>query len=207
MATTLITSHATLKTVVADWLNRSDLTDAIGNFIANAEERLRLDSRVRSLVSSTFSITGDDLSHPASLDTIDSWYHDGSSYYGAIQIVGAGQLGGLRANYGLTGVPQWAAIIDGKFRFAPVPDATYPTKLVFWETLPALSAGSNWLVASYPSIYLYATLVESAPYLKDDPRVAVWGGILEDLIEKMHKHTDEVQFGDNLQRSSSRVIG
>ena len=39
-----------------------------------------------------------------------------------------------------------------------------------------LSAGTdtNWLLTNYPDIYLYGSLIESAPYLRDDQRIGLW---------------------------------
>lgn len=43
--------------------------------------------------------------------------------------------------------------------------------------IPSLSDTNtqNWLILARPQIYLYATLLEAAPYLHDDERTAVWG--------------------------------
>jgi len=42
-----ITTYSELKTAVADWLNRSDLTSAIPNFIALAEAQMSRQIRHR----------------------------------------------------------------------------------------------------------------------------------------------------------------
>jgi len=333
MATTLITSHASLKTVVADWLNRADLTDAIGNFIANAEDFLRRDPRVRNLNNQLYTIIQDKQEAPASMNILEDWAHDGPTYFGPIEMVTPGTLSEKKGKYGATGVPQWAAKIDGKFHFAPEPDtggvaalqtltftanpsdtetvvigsrtyqfldaplaandvnigstqaasianlvhaindsgggnvqtyhtdttintdvfaednkdgtvlitaknlgdqgnvlattetlsagswaaatmaggvtptSQYQTEITFWETLTALSAGTNWLVEKHPDIYLYATLLQSAPYLRDDPRLQTWGALLDGLLGGLGDFVDEQEFGSNMQRTASRVIG
>lgn len=199
----LITTHATLKAAVAEWINRTDLSTSgvgIDLMIQAAERRLARDPRVRHLAADDFDITADDLDVPDGFEKMDSWYMDGPTYYHEIQIVPADVLQKIRSEGRLTGPPTHAAIIAGTFRFAPVPDATYATKMTWWESLSALSAGANWLVTSHPDIYLYATLCESAPYLMEDERLAVWEAELERRLEDLNVHTWDSQFSGSLRK-------
>lgn len=210
----LITSHATLKTAVAEWLNRSDLSTSgsgIDLMIDNAENRLARDPRVRNLNTASFSVDADDEAAPSGFRSLEALSHDGPTYYGPLEIVAADQLSTLKSKYGATGVPKYAAIInsDGTFtfRFAPVPDATYSLKAVYWRTLTALSAGTNWLVSSHPDIYLYATLLEAAPYLMDDARLPMWAAQLEARLETLHMETWDQQWGGGVLRRHFDPIG
>lgn len=53
--------------------------------------------------------------------------------------------------------------------------------LDYYQRIPALSASnqSNWLLSRYPSLYLYGALIESAPFMMDDPRMGVWGAMFD----------------------------
>ncbi|HXB12832.1 MAG TPA: hypothetical protein VNZ45_12650, partial [Bacteroidia bacterium] len=58
----------------------------------------------------------------------------------------------------------------------PVPDVAYPYEIIYYET-PTLidtTTSINFLTGSAPEIFLFATLAETAPYLKDDERIKVW---------------------------------
>lgn len=62
------------------------------------------------------------------------------------------------------------------YLIVPTPDQAYPYELAYYE-LPSLidEAGqTNWLTENAPDILLYASLLETASYLKDDDRVPVW---------------------------------
>lgn len=48
-----------------------------------------------------------------------------------------------------------------------------------------MTTDPNWLLTAHPDIYLYGTLVEAAPFLKDDARVPVWEARLQDAIESL----------------------
>ena len=175
----LVTNYSTLQTEIARILNRSDLTSDVPNFIQRAEAKLKRDPRCRRLVeSSAFTVDSEPLNLPDGLVEIDSWYHDGSTYYGPIEIVSRDALAQIKATHGLTqaGVPAYAAVVQGRARFAPSPDGTYTTRISYWETLTDLSDTNttNWVVSSQPDIYIYAALIESAPFLREDERIAVW---------------------------------
>lgn len=200
----LITTHATLKTAVAEWINRADLNTTgagIDLMIDNAENRLARDPRVRNLTTAAYSITADDLAVPAGFDRVESWYLNTSVYKHEIEIVPADALPRMFHLYGFgTGVPRVAARVGSTFKFAPPPDATYASVLVYWQTLTALSAGSNWLVAAHPDIYLYATLCEAAPYLIEDERLPIWEAELEHRLESLNVKTETDLWGGSVRK-------
>lgn len=198
-----ITDYASLKANVADFLNRSDLTTAISTFVQLAERKFMRDRRYRKLTALSASIADDSYDMPSDFHSVESWYHDGSTYFGPILVVGAEQLGHLKAQYGQTGVPAYAAVVDGVARFAPEPDDTYATEMMYWRIPTALSDSNttNWLLTSHPDIYLYGALLEAEPYLKNDARIMVWRDALERAAEELHLATAQAQTGGALRRS------
>lgn len=204
-----ITSYSTLKTALGDWLNRSDLETVASDFVQMAEGRLKRDHRVRKLQSRTITVTAEEYTLPSDFDSLQSLTHDGSVYFGSIDIVGPEKLSDIKSLYGTSGVPSHAAIIDGVLRFAPVTSSSISMKMTYWVVLPALSddAPTNWLLEDHPDIYLYASLCESAPYLKDDPRLAVWKSELNERLEELHQQSERAQFSGRLVIKPRRPIG
>lgn len=63
----------------------------------------------------------------------------------------------------------------------PPPDGGYPFEVVYYE-LPVLldaSNQSNWLTEYAPELLLYASLLEAAPFLKNDDRIQTWQGLYD----------------------------
>lgn len=59
---------------------------------------------------------------------------------------------------------------------APTPDADYTAEILYYE-LPQLlddTVQTNWITEYIPQLLLYGTLLESAPFLKNDERIATW---------------------------------
>jgi hypothetical protein len=200
----LTTDYASLQTNIADWLIRTDLTNAIKVFIQNFESKAKRDYRVRRLKDrGTFTITGDGDTVPSDIISIESWYHNGATYFGPLEIVNPNSIGELKAIHGSSGVPIFAAMrTPTEVIYAPAPDGNYDTQMVYWATLTELSDTNttNWLLNDHPDIYLYGSLVESAPYMRDDERLVVWKSELEERLERLHALTQSQQFGGALRR-------
>jgi hypothetical protein len=62
------------------------------------------------------------------------------------------------------------------------PALTGEVRLVYRQGIPPLgpSRPSNWLSERHPDLYLYASLLESAPFLREDARLATWRALLEE---------------------------
>lgn len=199
-----LTTYASLKRLIVDALKRGDLENVTPVLISLAEQNLQNDNRVRSLATVTYSITADDLAVPSGFHTLESWYHDTNPYFDEIQIVPADELGRHKQLYGESGVPKVAAILNGTFRFAPAPSDTFSTKMVYYQTITALSSGVNWLYTQQPQIYLYAALAEAGPWVMDDERamgvVSLAKQKLEEAIAKMDADVWDNQWSGSLRR-------
>lgn len=198
-----------LKSSIADWLNRSDLTSVIPDFVTMAEASLQRDPRVRTLVDTTLTVDSETETLPAQFRGIEGLYHDGTTYYGELDNVAPGELSRIKDAHGDDDVPiAYSIVNDTTLRFAPVPDATYTLGFAYWATISHLSDTnlSNWLLDDHPDIYLYASLLESAPYLRDDPRIPVWEQKLEKRLEELHRHVSSSQYSGRLVRSPDRWI-
>lgn len=72
--------------------------------------------------------------------------------------------------------PRYFTVFGNEIELAPTPDAAYTVEMVYRRTVPPLASdGGNWLLTMAPDLYLYAALLESAPYIKEDARIQTWG--------------------------------
>lgn len=108
------------------------------------------------------------------------------------------QIDDLREENPAPGAPIWFSIFGDELELLPTPDQAYSVEMVYRCNIPALGSSSpggpiatNWLLEVAPDAYLYGTLMEAAPYLHEDERIAVWSaGVtaafqqLNDLSEK-----------------------
>ena len=76
-----------------------------------------------------------------------------------------------------TDQPQFYADYDySHWLIVPTPDADYEAEILYYE-LPQLlddEVQTNWITEYLPQLLLYATLLEAAPFLKNDERIPTW---------------------------------
>lgn len=76
-----------------------------------------------------------------------------------------------------TGLPKYYSDYDFNYLFiVPTPQIAYPFEINFYQRPMPLSATNqtNWFTEFSPDMLLYASLLEAAPYLKNDQRIPTW---------------------------------
>ena len=166
-----------LKTTIADYLNRDDLTSAIPGFITLAEAKFNRKLRVRQMIKrATATLDTQYFAFPSDfLQAKEFQLNTNPITYLQYVTQNQGDYGSAN-NYVATGRPQFYTIIGTQIEVIPTPDTGYTGELTYYGKIPALSDSntSNWLLVYAPDLYLYGALLEATPYLKDDERLAVW---------------------------------
>ena len=193
-----ITTYSELKSAVADFLNRDDLTSAIPNFISLAEAGLNRDlrhwrqqRRVTSTCDEQYEALPSDFIKAHSL-TIDTANGTKNLEFASMAEISRRKL----ERQGASGEPVVYTINAGQIEFVPAPDDAYPLTMVYYASLPTLSdlEETNWMLTLYPDIYLYGALLHSAPYLADDNRVAVWGALYQSAIDAATRDSSQAMY-------------
>lgn len=155
-----IGTYGQLKTAVANWLHRTDLTSIIPDFILLAEANIRRDVRCRAMWNQTSgTLSGTTLAVPtgmieATRVVIDSYvkryvtpeqfypYDDGDC--GVYTIQGSNFVFSTGSS---------AYVIDYVKAFTAFSD----------------DGDTNWLLTNHADIYLFAALAEAAEYIGQNP--------------------------------------
>ena len=172
-----ITNYTELKSAVADWLNRSDLSAAIANFIALSETQTERNLRVRQMLTRADAIIDTKYSAvPSDFLQARTFKLTSTSPVQPLEFATDDQMDDLDASNTAPSRPLYFSMVGNQFRVHPAPDSSYTAELSYFAKIPRLSdaAPTNWLLTMAPDIYLYGALIQSAPYLKDDERINVW---------------------------------
>ena len=193
-----ITTYSELKTAIADFLDRDDLTSVIPTFISLAESQMqkgirhhRMMRRSEGQIDSRYSPVP-----PTWLETIRMHVVSDRSY--RLELTSMDDMLQLREDYSDTaGRPTHYAHVGENIEVYPNPDAEYNIELLYYEKLTALSDSnaSNWLLEVAPEAYLYGALLQAAPYLKDDARLQIWGGLYAGAVESVNQEAKRARFG------------
>ena len=198
-----IGTFAELKTAAANWLDRSDLTDRIPEFIALAEARFNRILRIRDMetVSTAISTTAGtrEYSLPTGFVQMKEFHLTTDPItplaYITPEMMSRLQAGSTKAK------PKVFTIIADNVRLGPSPDAVYTTSMLYYKTFTALS-GSNTtseMLTNNPDVYLYGTLLEAEPFIMNDARVQLWATAFRQAVE-------DIQNQDNKDRHSGSEL-
>ena len=173
-----INSYSTLKSGIADFLNRSDLTSVIPTFISLSEAKFNRTLRVRQMIKrATATIDTQFFAMPADFLEAKSFVLN-TNPLTYVEYATQDFLQKQRQDVYITsGKPALFGVVGTQFETVPTPDTNYTGELTYYAKIESLSdtTTSNWLLAYAPDLYLYGALVQAAPYLCDDERIAVWG--------------------------------
>ena len=80
-------------------------------------------------------------------------------------------------------------------------DVPSTIRLMYYANLPDFATdGTSWVADDYLDVLLYATLRHSAPFLREDERVALWDNMFKDaVVSAMGENEDRKFAGSPLQ--------
>ena len=188
-----LTTYAELKTSIGDWLNRSDLTSVIPDFISLAEAQIERTLRARQMIvraNASFDVQYGAV--PADFLEAKSLKLTSTNPETPLSFLSIDALDAEMTKYTGSGKPKFFGVVGGQLRIVPTPDSTYTTELIYYAKLSKLSTSntSNWLLASSPDIYLYGSLLQAAPYLQDDARIQTWATLYERALNDLQTADD-----------------
>ena len=183
-------NYTELQETVADWLHRSDLNGVLPIFIKLAESRINRDLRTEEMVKSvTGSVTDSTITLP------DDFRQAKSVLVNGKPVVYASSLESKR--YDVAGYAYFYTIVGNQINIRPK-STSADYELVYYASIEPLSDNkpTNWLLAKYPDVYLYAVLLESAPYIKDNEAAEVWAVAYSNAIRTVGEQDLVAKHGD-----------
>jgi len=192
-----ITNYTELKSAVADFLNRDDLTSVIPTFISLAEAQMQRVIRHHKMMQrSEAEIDTRYFALPSDWAETVRFHVIGDRTY-RLELTSLDDMLQLRqANGNPTGIPTHFAHVGEQLEVYPTPSGTFDVELLYFKDIPALSDSNatNWLLADYPDVYLYGALMQSAPYLDDDQRMQVWSTLYGNAVQSINQESKKSRY-------------
>jgi hypothetical protein len=197
-----LANYSELQADLADWLNRDDLVAAIPTFIRLAETEMvgqiihwKMEARAPLELNDRYVALPDGFESVVRIELT-------GGLHGQLDFMPSDAMAEARAGaQNPTGQPQFYSLTAGELELFPTPGGTYTAELVYRGSLTPLSdaAPVNWLLTERPAAYLYGALKQSAPYLKDDMRTAIWAGLYGEAIEGLKTASEAAKHGGTLR--------
>ncbi len=201
-----ITNYSELKTSIANFLARDDLTTQIPDFISLAESRMSREMNARSQEKRATAtlVSGDAfVSLPTDLRSI-RLVKLNTSPKEVLEYYTPAKLDELYPS-NAQGKPRAYTIIGGEIKFAPEPDSSYVAEIVYQEGVPDLSDSNttNEILTRHPDAYLYGSLAAASVYLMDDQKTTVYEQLFTRAIDEVKREEERSkQAGSALQMKS-----
>ena len=215
----MINTYATLQTAVANWLDRSDLTDRIPEFIALAEARMNRVLRLSIMLNVDQTTLGGaaalvagtrDYSLPSGyLQMLD--FHLRTDPITPLSYITPENMNRMWAGSQL-GIPKAYTIFSDnasgtpikKVKLGPSPAGTYTYSMMFYKKIDALATDNTTeqMLTNNPDVYLYGALLEAEPFLMNDQRVQLWATAFQESLSALQEQDNK----DRHSCSAMRVM-
>jgi hypothetical protein len=173
-----ISTFTELKTAVAHWLDRDDLTNRIPEFVTLAEDTLNKRVRIRAMENrATATINSEYSSLPTGFLEMRNFQLNTSPKQ-TLRFVTPEYIDTFWAG-STTGQPRVYTFIGGEIQVAPSPDGSYTAEMDYYKKWDIATDTTNWLLTNAPSAYLYGSLLQAEPFLRNDKRIQVWREMFE----------------------------
>lgn len=207
-----LTNYDGLVLAIGKWLERSDLTEQIPDFIRLAEARFRrilvmpdMEVQVPLTPAATVPL-------PTDFDSIRALGIPGFQPMDQLSPADFNRLPNDTNGQPPLAQPTKFAIIPGKFAFWPTPDQTYTANLLYRVKLPALSlaAQTNWLLAKHPDAYLFQSLLQAEFFGWNDSRLPLIKGAVDEILGEIMQAGTRQRYGSGpltMKPATSERIG
>lgn len=202
-------NYESLKSAIADELNRDDLSGVVDGFISLCEAQTERQLRTREMLTMVpdFLISGEYQALPAGFLEVRSFAIN-SNPPAPLSFRTIDSIAALKQAFPQPGRPSDYSVVGEQFYFVKSPDTAYTAMLLYYQQIPRLSDSvpTNWLLQKHPDIYFYGALLNSAPYLKEDPRIAVWARFYQGAVDSLSMADDRSQTASNGLTSRARMF-
>ena len=186
-----LNNFANLKSSIANWLGRTDLTNEINDFVALAEQdfnsKLANNGYNKMINLSTLSVDAEIEDLPTGFLGVASIYVD-SSNKSPLQYATPEQAFNMYGS-SVTGKPEVYTIINDKMHFYPMPDSTYSVKLYYYKKFDVLTndTDTNDILTNHSDIYLYGSLYFSHTFIRgiDPTIIQEWLSFYNNGVERV----------------------
>ena len=204
-------TYTTLQTQVhTNYLKRPDLVSITPSLITMAENEINRRLRplqMEEITSFTLGI-GDNTKSltaiSASIDSVIRVWKTVNNVFEEIVYLDPLQFLGQRQIAGNPGQPNYYTIQGGStMYFERTADQAYTIYVHISKKFALATDTTNWLSENHEDAYLFGTLAQAEPYMKNDKRIVVWRTLFEAVLSQI----EESDTGERGNRNAILIPG
>ena len=193
-----LATYSDLKTSVANYLNRDDLTTVIPDFITLTENRLNRNLRVRTNLVRAETTTSANTSFynlPNDLIELRNITYDTTSSSYALDYLSPESLS---REYGVytSGMPRAYTNLGKDIKLGPTPDAAYTININYFKKLETLSDANptNLILSEFPELYLFSACLEGSIFLNDTEQMQRFMALYQQTLDDVKAAEDAARY-------------
>ena len=180
-------NYTTLQSNAIDYLHRSDLASVCPTFVANAEAFLFRELHIKELqVSTTVTTTSGYAAFPADFGSVSRLTLTKGGRVYTLDYVTVPELSTEAWVY-----PKYYTFENNQIRIFGSSDGDTFTLYYIPKIDPlSVSVSTNWLLDNAPDLYMYATALEGAKYIRDEAEIAKLTGMIPGLLDSVKRYAE-----------------
>jgi hypothetical protein len=188
-------NYANLKTEIADWLDRDDMTDRIDTLIDLAEVRHKREIRIRDMLCrDTIIVNQQYIDLPSTRFLEAKTFRLLTEPVTVLTGVNLDQMNRRRKD--TAQLPTFFTVQE-QIELDADPDQSYTGEIIYYDAVRGLSDSvtSNSILSEAPDCYLYAALAAAAPFLMHDERIQMWETLYRnarDEVNMLKRRADHI---------------
>ena len=207
-----LNNYTNLKTAIANFLARDDLTSEIDDFIDLTEADFNRRLRVRNMetVDAAFTVDSETEALPTGFLQVRSFFISTGGGKKPLDFLTPHHqydtAGGSRS-----GTPRAYSIEGTNFRFSPAPDTSYTANLVFYKAFDSIdgTTTTNHILTNHPDVYLYGALYFASTFIRgmDPTTIQQFKAQYETALQQVEMADDKDKYNGTplVQRSGINI--
>ena len=187
-----------IKTKVAEYLNRTDLTSQMYMFIDLTESDINKVIKHQDLIKRANAVAETQYTQlPSDWSRVINVELNTSDHTTLLQ-QSTESLDLKRTSIdNVSGRPEYFAITDNAIELCPTPDTNYELQLTYYANIPELRSTNTTNVVSdkFPDVYIYGCCKHASVFLMEDERVGMFQTLFDKALEEVRLQQERASFG------------
>ena len=187
-----------IKTKVAEYLNRTDLTSQMDMFIDLTESDINKVIKHQDLIKRANAVAETQYTQlPSDWSRVINVELNTSDHTTLLQ-QSTESLDLKRTSIdNVSGRPEYFAITDNAIELCPTPDTNYELQLTYYANIPELSSTNTTNVVSdkFPDVYIYGCCKHASVFLMEDERIGMFQTLFDKALEEVRLQQERASFG------------
>lgn len=189
-----ISTLAELKTSITNWSHRDDLSTYLEDIILTAEKWIFRHARTRDM-ETAFNVTMSSglCAIPSDFMAAKYLYVDGTP----VRNLAPSSASQILARYptrSSDSKPYYFAVDGSNLIFGPFPDSDYTVKGTYYARQTSIISAVTTFFTNNPDLYLWASLAELEPFMKNDKRIGIWTAKRDQTLQNINDENKAAEF-------------